>query len=794
MNTHHLRRLFQKLLLLVGLLGCLELAYARGETGDESALAVFQSRAAPLALSANGQWRVHVDAKNVLHRVNLADAKQKQQVELPDTVLQLAASRTAQKVAFVSPAGCVGVVDFGNPLAPTPKITKFDTKSEASGRFNCDSPWEHPLVAISTDGKLLATVSQVFDVESGAAVADLPSSAADIGHRRTVNIQFTDNNTKLFLTTATLGEGYESADSPSDMQFSLWDLRSKKLWNLAGGTRPTQFVQEMFVANYSLQTGALHFVNSDRYFLSRSQQGANSESEPLLDLMQSNLHTCQAKTSMRLALTPWQWSAYAFDPWGRWIAGIRKLESTPTQGVGRRGRNYVEELQIISLATGKTVETIPLLEPLHALVVAPDGASIFGITPFSMVVDPLLRYEVRKTTGSDLGGEVVQIKLHPDALSASKMDSVPFSASPCTIENETPSARVIEKTGRRLKPLWTELALVPYTLVSESEKIAPTNSPTPPPDTAPVACNSAPASMSFTRADQTLWVDQYQEINQLDWTTGKVLKTLVPRRKSSVCSASLPQADGLINYQGDTISFQTFDSLAASTGKKQIIEVKPGWYVESLTWITVAGQTTRTFEVTWRAKPGTTPSKNAEGQSLDIVLSTYDMATKRRIREFAMLSEAYYMGSFEVPSPSAASNVLDCKSQSNLGKTVAHLEDSHFGSFRVQQCAGADRIETVFWADLNIEPRTLAQTTPKWGEYTPSGQLLGFTGSIAVVQDRFGMVRVFDVLARRELAQILPEVPLNRLLRAHVSEAKGVVVLETLRDGEIHDLRAYAFR
>jgi hypothetical protein len=48
-------------------------ALASGPTWEEDMLGDFAVRAAPLALSADGRFRLHVDANHVLHRVALAD-------------------------------------------------------------------------------------------------------------------------------------------------------------------------------------------------------------------------------------------------------------------------------------------------------------------------------------------------------------------------------------------------------------------------------------------------------------------------------------------------------------------------------------------------------------------------------------------------------------------------------------------------------------------------------------------------------------------------------------------------
>jgi hypothetical protein len=772
MKTH----VFRALAGAMALFGICGLAHARGETGDESALAVFESRAAPLALSSNGQWRVHVDAKNVLHRVNLLDKKQEQQLALPVGALQIAASRTAQKIAFTSSIECVGLVDFGNPPYPAPQLLWISNAPVGVGEkvriLNVKLPTEHDckpqgqrsVVAMSTDGQLVANATQVYDLESQTVMATLPSSVDDIGRRRTLAVQFTDNNTKIFLATATLGAGYESGDSPSDLQFSIWDLQRKSLFNLAGGARRTQFVPEMLLFHYAAQTGALSYVQSDRYFQAREKTPNTSEEQPLLDVLQSSLHSCQAKPVARLALAPWQWVAYAVDPLGRWIAGVKKLDGTALAGAGRSGRRYVEELSILDMRSGKVMETVPLVQALHGLVVTPDGSSILGITPLPLDPKP--------------GGDVVHITVPPSALSLPKVEGAAFAAAPCKIENETPWARKVERTARLLEPLWTR----PMPALGDRQSLS----------APPLVCNSLGAhGGSFTMPDQTLWLDQHADMAQLDWRTGRPLKSLPTPRKRPVCSTPMPEAGGFINYRGDTASFQTFESLLSSGSQRQILDTKKGWYVHDITWSDDAGQAARSFSIVWRIKPETTPGKNARGEIIDTLISIYDASSKRRTQEVGMQADNYEMGVWDGSGVMDAVSAATCPLQPSAGERVVRFERSYFDSFRAYRC-GADRksLETVFWTGLDIAPK------PSTAGPFEGGKVLAMGASIGVVADGRGMVRIYDLHARKELAQIQPAFG-SLVHQVRLSEERGIVVLESMDQmGERSErnLRAYAFR
>ena len=66
----------------------------------------------PLTLSADGNWVVHVDGTNRLHRAPASSADPAQQFTLPKDFEGFSASRTAQRVAFLADRKCIGVVSF----------------------------------------------------------------------------------------------------------------------------------------------------------------------------------------------------------------------------------------------------------------------------------------------------------------------------------------------------------------------------------------------------------------------------------------------------------------------------------------------------------------------------------------------------------------------------------------------------------------------------------------------------------------------------------------------------------
>jgi len=112
-------------------------------------------------------------------------------------------------------------------------------------------------VAISSDGKLVATAGAVVDAATNRVVASLPPLR--LGH--VLRLQFVDHDARLLIAGATMGEHRESASDPSGLSFSVWDLASKTLVNdIEIGDTPLAVADAMQVG-FSPQTGALFYVD-----------------------------------------------------------------------------------------------------------------------------------------------------------------------------------------------------------------------------------------------------------------------------------------------------------------------------------------------------------------------------------------------------------------------------------------------------------------------------------------------------------------------------------------------------
>ncbi len=746
-------------------------------------------RRAPLTLSADGQWRLHVDSKNVLHRVNLADETQAQRVALPLAGLRLAASRAGQRVAVTTSSACVGLVDFGDTVASAPTLTWLPSgpprRSAESQRVSslgmsteddCGEIEEiqNRPIAISTDGRWLATPSQVVDIDAKKVIASLR-----IFGRYPLKLEFVDNNTKLLMITATLGQMYEDRGYPSNLQFAVWDLSSKALYNLISLNNATLVQPQSFFVDYSAQTGMLYWVSGDRYW--RAQPLKEGEIEPPLEVMQGTLGVCKSKPVSRYPLAAWQWDSFLMDPLGRWIAGVRKGDDRMSKD------GFIEELIVIDVDTRRQVMRLPLKEEVRGLVATQDGGTIYGLTP--RAVDPSTGMPAAVAPGATAGGELVKIRVDLGRLSTPKAMMAAWDATPCTIEDETPSARSVHHQRRLLQPLWTvpivsRVDLRQRTLSRRGEGVdrqSVVNTP---------CIEQDWGSNSFVMQDKTLWLDRFSEIAQLDTSSGATIRTLPTPRKENVCSIPVPMAGGFISYQGDTLSWRPFEAGAAGTTARRVIEVRPGWFVSEVR------AAARSFAAVWLAKPGTAPPKDEHGQALDALIANYDAATQRRQNERRTPQGAIELG-YEADPAYQKLFLPACRDAAGPVTSGYEWQVSHFDSFRAYACgssAGATR--TVFWSHLDIAPRPAPPPFDEEGAL--QRRTWALDGTIGVAQDG-ALLRVFDIATRREIAQIAMSAP-GATQAVHLIEAKGLVLIESIDYDQAGDkeyrrnLRAYSFK
>jgi len=784
-------------LLLAGLSPLAHLpAQARGDTDEEGALATVEMRRAPVTLSANGQWRLHVDLKNVVHRVNLADEKQAQRIVLPLAGLRLAASRSGQRVAVTTSSACVGLVDFGDTIATVPKLMWLPSgpsnpSKEAPRVSSPGMPSEadcgraglgNSPIAISTDGRWLATPSQVYDIDAKKVIASLPVSSNDIGGRYPLKLQFVDNNTKLLMITATLGEGYESLSTPSNLQLAIWDLSSKALYNLISLNNAMLALPQSFFVDYSAQTGALYWVNGDRFWGARPSL-KEGDVPPPLEVMQGTPGVCELKPVSRFPLAAWDWVSFLMDPLGRWIAGVRKVDARQQDGKNHEG--FVEELVVLDLDTRRQVVRLPLKE-VHGLVSTHDGGTIYGLTP--RPIDPSTGMPTAKAPGPNAGGELVKIRVDLGRVSTQKSPLAAWDATPCKIEDETPSARSVHHQRRLLQPLWT----VPVEGVTDLRQRAleRRGEGVDGQSAANTRCTEQNlTSNSFVMQDKTLWLDRFSEIAQLDTSSGRTIKTLPTPRKENVCSIPAPMVGGFISYQGDTLSWRPFDASAAGATARHVIEVRQGWYVSEVR------AAAKSIIAVWRAKPGTAPPKDEQGQLMDLLIVTYDAATQSRQNERKINADTYEMIGDEGDPAYEWLFLPACRDTAGLVTSGYDWRVSHFDSFRAYACSpSAAATQTVFWSHLDIAPQS---APPPVGDVAHLRRTWVLDGTTGVAQDG-ALMRVFDIARRQEIAQIATSSP-GAAQAVQLIESNRLLLIESIdydkaADMSSRNLRAYSFK
>ena len=739
-------------LLLVGLGAMAALpAYAGNDTGEESAIAEVESQRAPLTLSADGRWRLHVDARNELHRVEVADPKREQRMTLPAPGLRLAASRTGQRVAFTTRSACVGLVDFGAAASSTTTFTWLpsarpvrpqDVPAPSPGMppdAACGgTSMEGQPIALSTDGRWLATPWQVYDIDRKTVIATLPEARNPVGGRRVLQVQFVDNDTKLLMRTATLGEGDESLDTPSDLQFAVWDLKRKGLFNLISLNQTSLSITQSFLADYSAETGALYWVDPGRYLEAQRSSHEGDAAVPL-ELMQSRPGACHSRAVSRFPLTAWDWSSLLVDPLGRWVAGVHKLD--PTHGEATSVADHVSELLILDIDTQRQIARHALPDGMIGLVATHDGSRIFGLTP--RPIDPKTGVPAAAGVGPVGGGELVEIDVDLGQVTTPKLSAVAWDAAPCTVEDETASARTVRHESRLLRPLWEQplesLDQLRRQVQEEGRPGAVLESE------APSACKEPdPTRSSFVMVDETVWVDRLSKIAQLDTATGRALRTLPTPRSATVCSIPSPAARGFVNHQGDTLSWRPFDGAASGATARQVIDVRPGWYVSDMR------SEARQIVAIWRAKPGTATAKDKNDQVMDVAIATYDAVHRKPIGDRPTNADAYDMVG-DPGDPEFDRFLSPCHDTAGPLTSGYDWHVSYFDSFRAYACAPAGAaMSTVLWSHFDIAPK-LGPAPPLEEPHERRAWVV--SGPIGVFQDDATM-RAFDVSSRREIAQV----------------------------------------
>ncbi|HYP31496.1 MAG TPA: hypothetical protein VES00_06505 [Burkholderiaceae bacterium] len=728
------------LALLVGLSAS---AAAAGFSAQEERLLEIQAARAPLALSGDGAWRLHVDAHDVLHRTRLSDPAQDSTLQLPPGVQLLSASGDGRRLALATRRQCVGLVDFGAQpgaaatLAWRPWIVNAegvplgpdDGAWVARMPADCGGGPQAAPVAISSDGRWIATPDAVIDTATQRVVASLPTA-----HDHVLRLQFVDHDARLLIAGAAPNEGR--------LSFSVWDLASNALVNDIELANAPLASRAALQVDFSPQTGALFAVDERRRALAQQAAGAGATSvPPPLDLVQFAPGVCGAAPRMRAQVGDDLGAAFVVDPYGRWIASARPLDAAHDAAELAMGARSV--LVVQDLASGRQLARVTSQHALAGLAATPAGDRLFALA--TQPVEP--------ETGDVIAGwpsvpddeRVVEVALPAVALNATRDVARAWDAGVCREPGETPGARAMARADRLLEPLWSrDLG----TAVSHAA-------------TSSLPCaDAAPDAAVFRTPDGGLWLDLGAQVARLAPATGALAAGLPTPRSNKVCSVVAPAGTGFLNAGGDTL---TWRPLAAATdpARRRVVERRPGW---TATLLPVRGDVAR---VAWSA-----PARG-------IVVADYDAGGKR-LRESAT-SEAEFGGD---GSDLAVATPAPCHDTRGTPLTIGYdWRAGPFGSQRGSTCGplpGMARL--VWWSGASIAPR--ADRSAPLQRAQPA-----IDGGIAVSADDT-QLHVVNLALQREIAQV--DLGDGFDGRTWVLASRKLVLLEATGGDGHRWLRAYA--
>ena len=715
-------------------------AMAAGYDAREDRLLEIEAARAPLAISGDGAWRLHVDAHDVLHRTSLADPARDSTVQLPPGVQLLSASNDGTKVALATRHQCVGLVDFGAaagvswrpwivngdglPLGPDGGAWVAQVPA-ACGTRPSASP-----VAISADGRWIATPEDVVETATHRVVASLPTARAAV-----LRLQFVDHDARLLVATATLAER-------GAMSVSVWDLASKRLVNDIEVTDAPLAARAALQVDFSPQTGALFAIDDRRreHALRAATPGTTPVPLPL-DLVQLSPGVCGASPRVRAQVSDDLGASFVVDPYGRWIASARPLDAAHDTAELAMGARSV--LVVQDMATGRQLERVTSKYALDGLAATPDGARVFALA--SQPVEP--------ETGETIAGwpavpddeRLVEVTLPPAATNAARDGAKAWDAGVCKEPGETPDARAVARADHLLKPLW-------------SRDLGPATAPAGAQDK---PCSTAPlAALVFKTPDGGLWLDLDDHVAKLDPATGMTGASLPTPRSKNVCSVVAPGGAGFLNATGDTLTWRPL-AAAADPARRRVVERRHG---SVATLLPVDGDVVR---VAWSTSGG-------DGA---IALADYD-ANGKRVREFATSNATFS------DDASAATLPAPCHDARGTPLSIGYdWRAGPFGSQRGTTCGplpGMARL--VWWSGATIAPRA-DRSDPQ-----PRAQS-SIDGAIAVaVGDT--QLHVVNLALQREIAQIALDDGFDG--RTWVIASKRLVLLQATGSDGHRWLRAYA--
>ena len=726
-------------------------------TDQERQLLEIRAAHAPLALSGDGAWRLHVDAHDVLHRVNLADPARESAAQLPPGVQVLSASGDGLKVALATRRQCIGLVDFGAGAGDAPKVAWRPWVVSGDGvalgpetagwvaqmPAACgDGPFAAP-VAISSDGKLVATGDAVIDSATNRVVASLPTRGV-----RVLRLQFVDHDARLLIASATLGDFLEAAPDPSRLGVSVWDLASKTLVNDVEVADTRLATTASLQVDFSPQTGALFHVDERRRDgVVRNAAPGTTPPLPPLDLVALAPGACGSAPRTRASLGDDLGASFVVDPYGRWFASSHSLTAAHDAAELATGARWA--LVVQDMATGRQLERVTSRYALNGLVATPDGATLFALA--SQPVEPETGETIAGWPAVPDGEQVLELKLPDAATTAPRDPARAWERGFCRESGEAPGARAMARSEHLLKPLWgRDLTADAGTLAARATD-----------------CEWGTRESTLIKtSDGGILLDLSTQVAKLDPLTGALGLGLPTPRTKSVCSVVTPSGSGFINAGGDTLTWRPLTA-AADPARRRVIERRPGWRASLM------GSRDDVVRVAWSAA------------SRNFVIADYDSHGKR-MREFTTTEADVNSGADGEVGADGQVRQPPAPCHDARGTPLAIGYDwraGPFGSQRGMTCGplpGMARL--VWWSGATIAPR-LDDSAP-----TPRATS-AIDGAIAAVADD-NMLHVVNLALQREFAQV--DLTNGTDGRTWVLAGKRVVLVEsTAADGH-RWLRAYA--
>ena len=681
---------------------------------------------APFALSANGLWQAFTDSANVVHRHNLATGK-----SLPDVSLgalktkSLAISGDGSRVAWLTRSGCIGFLEVGaSPaVAATPRVTWLPSGNAiepASPRLYKATVWPaHPpavcdedryagfALALSDDGRLLATSWEVIDLGAHRLVGRLPAERGPIRTSGlTLLLRFVDQDRRLLAVSR--NSGRDEQEGAPQTWAATWNLADGSLANLVGLT--TSSTPRSFVG-----------------YADRSGQLAWTETAPLVageaySLRQASATACADDSTppTRVALPDFGWNSFVADPFGRWVAGASSLgvENHPED-------DGPDALSVIDVASGRVVDRREL--PFRFVAAAPsaDGRSLAGLAVSGDGASP---------AGPNWGETPVSWSANrPVRLPIRHLaDGVPAPAAPrwmdCRIGSEQPGARSIERREAVLKRSWSRTIAAAPAVAAEPSEAAGQRA------TSTVCIGGNGAGAISLAKDSAIWLDQAATVEELDPATGHSRLSWPAPRKKSVCSRLSAPTGGFVNAQGDTLSWRSMQD--ANDGRlRRVIDVRPGWFVHDFL------VDDRVLVATWRHKQRQDPGSPPEREQV----ATY------RTSDFKLMRTAERVSSGSDDVEPLADDLAPCVDALGPIESGLDFRIDVFDSYRAYDCSRRGAPQTVFWSGMDLN-RPWADVGPS--AYLGSDAMVSRDGDWGAVLDD-ATVRVFDLRRRLEIGHVV---------------------------------------